>query len=112
MASCRVWGSAGGGGESGRASADVVRNGVVAQHLCHRDAEVGEDLRLAAPLRRPMLGERAPCGDRRLVAPEGQRDVLAGRRDALEPFDRDEAVDTLQIGRASCRDRVCQYGYI
>ena len=45
-----------------------------------------------------MAPLRAPALDRRLVAPERQRDVLAGLGQALEALDRDEAVDPLELG--------------
>ena len=74
------------------------RQRVVADHLGDRDPEVGEDLALAPFLRRAMAALRAPALDRRLVAPERQRDVLAGLGQALEALDRDEPVDPLELG--------------
>src|SRR4051812_28759547 len=51
-----------------------------------------------------MIHGVAPRRDRRLVAEEAQRQHFAGIGQALEPLDRDEAIDRLQLGLQPCGD--------
>lgn len=74
----------------------ALGHAVVAADLGDPEAVVGEDLAAAPGLRKAMLGEVPPGLDGGLVAPEGERDELAGLADALEALDRDEAVDPFQ----------------
>jgi hypothetical protein len=53
---------------------------------------------VAARLRQAMPVLLAPPPHRFRVAPEGQRQELALGGEALEPLDRDEAVDALELG--------------
>src|ERR1700761_3185486 len=69
---------------------------VVADHAGYADPIIVEDLRAASGLAAAMLGNVAPCLDRRFIAVERQRQELAFLGQALEPFDRDETVDLLQ----------------
>src|SRR5436190_19554158 len=75
-----------------------LAHAVVAHHRGDTQPVVAKHAAAARLLRGAMLDLIAPAGDRRLVAPERQRQHLVGIGDALEALDGDEAVDLLQLG--------------
>src|SRR5688572_19483132 len=71
---------------------------VIPHHAGDAQAIIAEDAAAALGLRGAVLGDIAPARDRVLVAPEGEGEDLALVAQALEPLDRDEAVDLLELG--------------
>src|SRR5580704_5165250 len=71
---------------------------VVAHDLGDAQAIVAKDAGAAGALGLAVLLVAAPARDRRFVAPEGQRQDLAFLGQALEAFDRDEAIDLFEFG--------------
>src|SRR3954451_498874 len=97
-----------GGGRSSSGSAVVdgagirrrllaLGHAVIAGNLGHAQPVVLEHRAAADGLGRAVLAQAAPLGQRRLVAPDRQRQDLAGLGQALEPLDRDEPVDVGQM---------------
>src|SRR5579883_3083274 len=76
----------------------AVEHAVLSDDFDHGQPIIGEDLVPALALRPLMPIMLAPAPYRVGIAPEGQRENLAFGGEALKPFDRDEAVDLLQIG--------------
>src|SRR5262245_17796980 len=81
----------------GRCVLAPVVEAVVAHDGRHAQAVVAEYAAAAGRLRGAMLGVVAPARHRVLVAPERQRQHLAGIGDALEALHRDEALDLLEL---------------
>src|ERR1700676_2247552 len=69
---------------------------VVANHAGDAEAIVFENRRAALALGFAMLRHIAPCRYRTFIAKKRQRQDLALLGQALEPFDRDEAIDGFQ----------------
>ena len=78
---------------------------VVAQHLGHAQAIVGEDAFAPRRLRLAVLLVLAPGFDRGGVPPERQREDLARFAEALETFDGDEAGLPVQISHHKAAGR-------
>lgn len=70
---------------------------VVAHDRGDAQAVMGENAGTPSPLRRPVGGIRAPGAHRLLVAPEREQEQFAGLGEALEPLDRNEPVDALEV---------------
>src|ERR671918_1832917 len=77
--------------------AGAVRHAIVPDYARDAQSIVREDRGASPALCRAVGGQIAPRPDRRLVAPERQRQQLARLPQALEPFHRDEAVDRLEL---------------
>src|SRR5688572_5194718 len=69
---------------------------VVAQNVRDSQPVVREDRQPSGALSFAMLRHRAPAAHGCFVTPERERQNLARRRQALEPLDREEAVDVLE----------------
>ncbi len=76
----------------------ALEHAVLAVDCADGDAVIGEDRAAAFKLRRVMARLLAPALDRLGITPKRDRDQLARLGEALEPFDRDEAVDRLDVG--------------
>src|SRR4051794_20796464 len=81
----------------------AIIHAVVADDAGDTQMIVGKNVCAALGLGTPVLHRVAPGRNGRVVAPERQRQDLALLGQALEPLDRDEAVDglqdRLQVGR-------------
>ena len=75
----------------------AIGHAVVSDDARDAQAVVGENAGASSSLGRAVRMQVAPRRDRGLIAPERQRQELAGLAQAFETFDRDEAVDRLQL---------------
>src|SRR5215469_5969948 len=73
-------------------SLGALRHAVVTDDGRNAQSVIAEYLRSALGLRQAVPFDLPPLGDRRVVAPERQRQDLARIGQALEPLDRDESV--------------------
>src|SRR2546430_15975617 len=73
-----------------------VVHAIVTDHPGNAQPIIPEDFRAALALGLAVLRNIAPRGNRGLVAEERQRQDLAFFGQALEPLDRDEAIDGLE----------------
>jgi hypothetical protein len=76
----------------------AFEHAVIADDAGDPQAIIGEDAAAAGLLGCPVRLEIAPLLHRRLVSEKGERQQFAAGRQALETFDRDEAVDRFEIG--------------
>src|ERR1700761_1154875 len=74
----------------------AVGHAVVAYDMSDAQAIIGEHAMAAFRLRAAVGFEIAPRRHGRFVAPEGERDELAGLGEALEALDGDKAFDAVE----------------
>src|SRR4029450_1270200 len=82
----------------------ALGHAVIAHDAGDAQAIVAEHALAAALLGGAVAFDVAPCRNRRLVAPEGERQKLGLVGQALEALDADKAVDALQFGPERGRD--------
>jgi len=75
----------------------TVSHSVVAENLGDAKAVVPEYATPTRSLGCSVSGRVAPLGNRGFITPEGERQELTWFRQALEPLDREEAIDAIEL---------------
>lgn len=75
----------------------TISHSVVADNLGDAQAVVPEYATPARSLGCSVSGRVAPLGNRGFITPEGERQELTWFRQALEPLDREKAIDAIEL---------------